>query len=256
MEKYFKAAKKMGIIPNFWLTKEYLNIQDIEIKQVDGLIWIQEGEWAIFPPLPENPENQYNIIKKYPIMDIWSDFTNYSLGEPIEFLDWEYVYQSNNFKKMEGKKWGTFRKNIKKWPGKNKNWEYNMESPTTQQINRLLINWLEGKNEEEIHDYESMLWFLHNGKNRSFLYCKGKLVGINVWDFNKQLNEKYIMYRYCVTEPEEPFLNEFVRYLFYMGLKDSLVIDGGSLGNPGLERFKDKLNPVLKREIYSKRIGG
>jgi hypothetical protein len=27
---------------------------------------------------------------------------------------------------------------------------------------------------------------------------------------------------------------------------DKFINDGGSLGNPGLERFKDKLNPIKK----------
>jgi len=31
-----------------------------------------------------------------------------------------------------------------------------------------------------------------------------------------------------------------------------LVIDGGVLDNPGLERFKDKLNPIRKRPVYTR----
>jgi len=63
------------------------------------------------------------------------------------------------------------------------------------------------------------------------------------------------MYRYCIADPDEPFLDEFMRLLFYQrNAAGKLVIDGGVLGRPGLERFKDKLNPVKKRPVYSRKM--
>jgi hypothetical protein len=50
-------------------------------------------------------------------------------------------------------------------------------------------------------------------------------------------------------------LDEFVRYLFYTDReilsKNKFINDGGTVGNSGLERFKDKLNPFRKRKVYS-----
>jgi len=245
---YLERAEALRIVPNFWLTQEYLSIQDTTIKSNGKVIWIQEDDWAIFPPLPISSD----VIHPgdCPPLRIWSDFENFTLGEKTEFLDWEYTYDSNNFFDMEGGKWKTFRKNVRKWPQRNKEWKYVRTPPPLPEIEGLLIKWLECRG-GEIHDDESLLWFVCSGGNRSFIFKKDKLVGINVWDANGD----YLMYRYCIVDPEEPFLDEFCRWLFYQTMPNRLVIDGGCLGNPGLERFKDRLNPVKKRAIYSRVIG-
>jgi len=89
------------------------------------------------------------------------------------------------------------------------------------------------------------------GIEKMGLYKDGKLVAINIWDENY----KYINYRYCIVDRKEPFLDEFVRYLFYTDLvilkTGKLVNDGGTVGNQGLEHFKDKLNPIRKRKVHS-----
>jgi hypothetical protein len=76
-------------------------------------------------------------------------------------------------------------------------------------------------------------------------------MAVNAWDENWQ----YINFRFCIIRQGEPFLDEFARWLFYtdgqIQAKNKLVNDGGTLGNPGLEHFKDKLNPVHKRKVYS-----
>ena len=253
LDDYLKRAKVLGIIPNFWLTKEYLSTQNITPRSNGKVIWLEEDDWAIFPPLPLWGKLR-DVSLDSPTLRVWSDFENFTIGEPLEFLDWEYTYDAYNFQVMKGKRWAVFRKNSRKWQ-KDKKWEYKPLLPggNNKQAEALLVKWLESKPEEEIHDQESMLHFVLKGSLRGFLFDKDKLVGVNAWDWN-ELHRTFLMYRYCVTDPDEPFLNEFARLLFYQSMPGWLVIDGGCLGNPGLERFKDKLNPVKKRAIYSKII--
>ena len=89
------------------------------------------------------------------------------------------------------------------------------------------------------------------GIEKKGLYKGEKLVALNIWDENY----KYVNYRFCFVDHSEPFLDEFVRYLFYTDLwilsKNKLVNDGGVLGRPGLEKFKDRLHPFRKRKVYS-----
>jgi len=78
-----------------------------------------------------------------------------------------------------------------------------------------------------------------------------QLMAINAWDENWE----FINYRVCIVRQNEPFLDEFVRWLFYTDSQiqssGKLVNDGGTLGSPGLERFKDKMNPYRKRITHS-----
>lgn len=257
VDVYLQRATALSIIPNFWLTREYLGVQDISAKTNGELIWIQEGEWALFPPLPVfGTIETEEIEQKCPPMKIWSDFENYSLGTRLEFLDWEYVYDSRSFFDLRGGRWKVFRKNARKWPRNNPNWAYSEIPPLEFYIRRLLVKWLSRRSDQEIADSESLLWFLLHGSRRAFIFRENEknreweLIGINVWD----ANGKYLIYRYCIVDPDEPFLDEFMRLLFYRMHRNKLVIDGGVLDNPGLERFKDRLNPVKKRAIYSKQI--
>ncbi|OQC75334.1 MAG: hypothetical protein BWX44_00065 [Spirochaetes bacterium ADurb.Bin001] len=247
--QYLERAFQMTISPNFWLTKEYLSFQkDMVLKELKGWIWLQEGEWAVFPPLPSL---DYTPSLVPPKLKIWSDFGNYSLGSELEFLDWEYTYHSRDFSDMRGKKWAVFRKNSRKWPQRNNNWAYTVHAPPNKQIEALLIKWLCKKSNEEIEDAETLLWFVFNGTRRAFLYHHEELIGINIWD--ECYFSNYVVYRYVIVNPDEPFLDEFMRLLFYQNVQ-AYVIDGGVLGRPGLERFKDKLNPIYKRPIYSRQI--
>jgi hypothetical protein len=248
VREYLDRASQMEIIPNFWLTEQYLAIQNAKLQSNGKVMWVQEDDWAIFPPLPLCGNSLMEI--DCPPMKIWSDFENYSVGKVMGFLDWEYTYNSDNFLNMKGGKWQSFRKNCRKWPRANNGWTYNGDAPTPEEISGLLIKWLE-KHEGEIEDSESLIWFVENCQMRAFLRRGGELVGVNVWDGNGA----YLMYRYCITDPDEPYLDEFTRSLFYQSTPGRLVIDGGCLGNPGLERFKDKLNPIKKREVYSRIMG-
>lgn len=255
---FISRAKALGIIPNFWLSEQYLQLQsEARLEQNERMIWVQEGDFAIFPPLPKT--GRLGDLKGHPKVKIWSDFANYSVGKPIAFLDWEYSYRSDDFNDLPGKEWAVFRKNIRKWPKANPNWEYVVhpsQQPSRQDIEGLLIRWLEARPDMVIEDDSSFFWFALEGKHRAFLFKQPLgpgtskiLVGMNVWD---EYDDRYLIYRYCLVDPEESFLDEFLRYRFYQFQPHKIVIDGGTLGNPGLERFKDRLNPFRKRNIFSK----
>lgn len=246
IDQYLERAHELKIIPNFWLTREYLSIQPNIKLETDGkFIWLQEDEWVVFPPLP-----LFDTVKpSLPKLKIWSDFANYTIGKPFQFLDWEYTYAADDFFNMTGGKWKVFRKNCRKWLRRNEGcWTYTTDVPPVPEIKSLLIKWLDNKKDEEIADSESLIWFMFHGSNRAFLKRKSELVGVNIWDENGD----WLIYRYCIADTEERFLDEFLRLLFYQSFPGRLVIDGGVLDNPGLEKFKDKLNPVRKRPVYSR----
>lgn len=251
VQEYLDMAKKYRIIPNFWLSQEYLEFQeDAHLEKNEHVVWIQEDNKALFPPLPLH--SMYEGWREYcPKIKVWSDFINLYIGEHPEFLDWEYTYFSDDFHNLEGKRWAVFRKNIKKWPNKHLDCQYTSDVPSNHSIEKLLMEWLESRIDTVIEDDQSLLKFILEGKHRAFLMNKGELFGINAWDV---YSEHYVIYRYCIAKPYEPFLDEFLRSLFYNSLNKKLVVDGGVLGNQGLERFKDKLNPMLKRPVYSRQI--
>lgn len=252
IQTYLQKAKELEIIPNFWLSEEYLQAQPNVRAESDGsFIWIREGDWVLFPPL-QLPRHKTISLDDCPPMKVWSDFANYAVGDPLDFLDWEYTYQADDFKQMNGGHWSSFRRNSRKWPRRNPDWVYTSDQPSVsdEEVETLLIKWLRGKEKEEIQDHESMLYFLFHGNQRDFILKGDKLVGINVWD----VSANHLIFRYCVTDPDEPFLQEFARLQFYLSVPGHAVIDGGTLDSKGLEQFKDKMNPVLKRRVYSRII--
>lgn len=50
IDQYLERAHELKIIPNFWLTREYLSIQPNIKLETDGkFIWLQEDEWGSIP---------------------------------------------------------------------------------------------------------------------------------------------------------------------------------------------------------------
>jgi hypothetical protein len=213
-------------------------------------VWVEANKWCLFPPLPLNGD-----VTPYPNLKVWSDF--YDLHpdyDKLEFLDNEYIFNPNEFADLSGGRWEVFRKNIRKWPKEHPKWTY-CDDCDEEQVRKVLGNWLEEKM-KTVLDADILVEFAFTsnliGIYRKYLYDgEGTLVAINVWD----QNWKYINFRYCIIDMSQPYLDEFARYLFYtdpdIQISGKLINDGGSLGNKGLEKFKDKLNPVRKREVYS-----
>lgn len=260
--RYLIRAQQLGIVPNFFMSDAYLAIANAEMMERNGWMWMEEGGEIILPPIPS--PLTFPDTMKLPEGKVWAGFENtynlifYSHFYDNMLLDYQYIFNPESFQSMEGGMWETFRKNSRKWSKRNGPGEYISESelnqPNLTQLYPLLGEWLEYRM-ETVQDAEILAEFAvfskHPGITRRFLRVDGRIVGVNAWDENY----KYINYRICITKAGEPFLNEYMRLLFYTDSeilkRGKLVNDGGHIGIPGLEKFKDKMNPVLKKPIYS-----
>lgn len=257
MELWNRVMEKYKIEPNFWCSTEYLRLNGLTQKTKMGWVWIEDEDQWLFPPIhvARGIDYQRNLCN---FVSIWSDFEGFHCEDKIsEFLDYEFIYDPKNFLSLNGKKWMKFRKNIRKWPSRHNGeityrqiWRY--DQSLKEQINNMTIEWLVHKGKEtSIHDSETLLKALEYAENRAVLLCsKNGVMGINIWDSNW----KYINYRFMICRPE-PFLDEYMRYLFYTSdavqFSNKLINDGGCLGNEGLKKFKKSLNPVKIREVKS-----
>lgn len=251
---YLQTLKNRGIIPNFYCSEAYFEAAGFDCYVVKNwaVVIDPESGWNMFPPVRYNislPNSEDNIID-----EIWCDFHNKNgagIGFYSEKMDYEYIYNPIQFLDISGSSWATYRKNIRKWPKHNPNWRYTHELNSYRNLRRLFVDWVRERGGSFfVEDFEVMReYVLKNlpGVEKRYLYDDlGELKGVNIWDSNYY----YINFRYNVVRTE-PFLSEFMRYTFYTSpdiiLTGKLVNDGGSLDNPNLERFKDKLNPIEKR---------
>jgi len=243
---YLEMAKKLSVVPNFYMSEAYFDYARLIEHSDKDRVWVEGNGWCVFPPLP------------YPIdfdENIWCDMGG--LCPPDWYqkkeLDWEYIFDPWDFNDMTGGKWNTFRKNVRKWPRGNPNHAYLSELLDNLSAEHLMGEWLEERM-ESAQDADIMIKMAldhHPNVRHMYLYRGRELVGINVFDWNY----RYINYRLCIVKPGERFLDEYLRFLFYTNsdilLSGMLVNDGGTLGREGLERFKDKMNPKIKRKRYS-----
>lgn len=258
-ELYQKRMIEFQIRPNFWCSYHYVKASGWAFYETEGWIGycdVDDPSVSLLPPIPKPGI----LVFPSSINEIWADFGDnpylnelYSLaGLSPSFMDFEYLYLSNDFKDMSGGKWATFRKNVKKWPkldGEQRNASA-IYRPIldTSGIIPLLIQWLTPKGEEEVvWDSETLTRYVIEIDNKWGLYRDDELIGFNGWDSNDiQLN-----YRYCFCV-NEPFLSDYMRWLFYSSLGEYIWInDGGILDRPSLEFFKDRLNPFMKRKIMT-----
>jgi len=251
-ELYLTRASELKVEPNFFMSVPYVLISGLKARSKDGWIWLNDSQWCVFPPLPLGDSNIDYCAKK-----IWAMFADAQphVDRGYKFLDWQYIFRPSDFLEMIGGQWETFRKNSRKWHRENSGWTYSLKEPSLKIGGELIGQWLQVR-QYSVEDAELIARFAIfaqiSGVYRKFLYnTTGELVGINAWDENW----KYINYRVCIVKQGEPYLDEFMRWLFYTDndilQSGKLVNDGGTLGNKGLERFKDKLNPVSKTQIYS-----
>lgn len=261
---YLKLLEKYKVTPNFICSQEYFEKAKIEEIEKDGFIYWKQYDWILCPPISIHNGELLGVPKDW-ATKIWIDFLYWSppIGYELSFLDWEYIYKPKDFTNMSGGNWSTFRKNVRKFPGRygkapisyvhiNEITRKMGERFVEDGLKNLLVRWLNSQGEnEEIQDDDVILEYLYKGENRKVLIDKDyTLLGINIFD----LNYFYINFRYSFSQ-DHKFLSEYLRYLFYTDPTilhhNKLVNDGGSLGNKNLESFKDKLNPVAKRPVYS-----
>ena len=242
---YLAQVQNRRHSPNFWMSAEY-------IKHAE-LIWCDDGtsfgykvsdddnEWFL-PPISKEGEtfhSNHNIYAGFPL--------SFSNTENSTFLDYQFIYKPSHFLKMAGKKWSVFRKNSRKFPARCMGKTiYRPIHPGEHldEIERLAVKWMEEKG-KTLMDGEVMLKFMLEGENRCGLFYNEQLLGMNIWDENFMFTN----FRYCI-DIGEPFLNEYMRLLFYLSGSIKLVNDGGGLDSPGLFRFKEKLNPVNILRVF------
>ncbi len=240
--------------PNFYVSEPYLILHKVFCFKQNNWVWCEGDGWCIFPPVFMGTENETSVC---PVeLDIWCDWEGYSHNTYAkQVFDYEYIFCPESFTRMIGGKWETFRKNSKKWARNNPNHVVTMHEPTISSKSNLILNWIESHqllvDGDFIIDY--LLQKKNKGINFQYVYKGAELVGINAWD----INWKYINYRMCIASPNEHYLNEYLRWNFYTYIAKTKcyigykVNDGGTLGDKGIEKFKDKLQPDKKRIRYS-----
>lgn len=254
LESYLKNLQLSGINPNFWTSQEYFEKAGwVELdSKSDGMVQIVDSYGDDMLPAIDTE------IPGVLYIQCWSDFDG-MLTKPIQnlkpqFLDYEYIFKAANFMDMSGGKWSLFRKNSRKWANRiGQGFIYKpIDEDSQMQLNEVVVSWLQSLGElETVHDDEVMLKYVFEGENRMGLFTEdGILRAINIWDSNW----KYTNYRYCICR-KEPFLSDFARLLFYQDMyrrnPECLVNDGGVLDKISLKDFKDHMNPISVRKVYS-----
>lgn len=262
MVSYLNQAKTANKLPNFWMSEEYVvkaRLKIVEYKSTgvvsgftseSSLITSEKDEFEWFFPPRNSMDNFFYQTSNYYADFIFTGNTVPTM--PVNFLDYQYIYNPKNFLDLTGKKWKTFRKNIKKWqgnrPGKLK-YEQIKGDEHQDEIEDLVLKWSDGRT---LYDTEVFIRYMFDGENRWGLFKDNILIGMSVFDENF----KFINYRYCIDNGDA-FLNEYVRYCFYMSPviqnKKKLVNDGGSLDSEGLRKFKLRLNPIYIGKVYSRK---
>jgi hypothetical protein len=255
---YLNLIKIYNIDPNFFISKTYFDRPELKAKRNDNWVWIEENGKAIFPALPIYLTKQSDIWEFPFVSSYWCGFDGdvnnewLNLPENKYFLDYQYIYDPNHFLDLSGGKWESFRKNVRRFLKREKGYSYDTVV-NENDIYSLLHKWLEfhKKDAQDAPFIVNHLLEPAEGDYIKYLHDKqGNLLAVNYADENY----KYINYRFIIADRKK-YVDEFARYCFYTDpyilSKNKLVNDGGTLGFEGLERFKDKLNPLKKIKMYS-----
>ena len=180
---------------------------------------------------------------------IFAGFPGMMGNERSVHLDNQYVYDAYRFLDLSGSEWKVYRKNIRKYPnrvGGELNYRRVYPGQREEEVASLLERWAEGRT---IQDPETFVRFVLFGTWRWGLFRDGVLVGLNVGD----VNSAHGVFRYCIDDGT-PYLNEYLRHRFFTSTwarEVRWINDGGDLGNPGLAKFKWKLNPFSVTAVFS-----
>jgi hypothetical protein len=268
---WMNRLQSLNITPNFYCSCAYLTACGAGCYLSDDGRWAyvvdttEDGEdVCMFPPVPATDEVARAVPPQDwpPLFDfIWADFTggvNAPAGYQTSLMDYQYIYDQTLMAEAAGPAFATFRKNARKWPARS---GLELESVAVvrvpgAQAQELCGEWLEA-HQTVVQDVPNMLTYLLNPPPgalvRGMLDNYGYLRALIAYD----INYRYVNFRYCITRPNEPFLEEYVRMLFYrspvaqMNVGRRLINDGGVVDNPGLMNFKDRLNPIRRFESHT-----
>lgn len=237
IQDYLSKMEQLGVEPNFFISKKYLEFHDVKIVDNKGCLEVWDDEGVLFPAIPFNENKSFMV--SFPVQELKEGVLN----------DYQFFYEPKNFNNLFGNKWLVFRKNTNKFKRLYPNWYYTSEIDF-KQLKLLLIEWLE--NRDTIYDADFLVDCILNPQENYLkgVYVGGQLVGVNFADENYQ----YINYRWLICK-KIPLLDEFCRWCFYTDTeiqeKNKLVNDGGCLDNQGLKKFKEKLNPIMVKILYN-----
>ncbi len=266
---WMNRLASLDIHPNFYCSLAYLTASGAQCYLTP------DGDWAyvvdaddgdpvcMFPPVPANdrvaaevPRDQWPALFGF----IWSGFNGYPApeGYETELLDYQYIYDQRSVAAAEGAAYATHRKNARKWPNRT---GHRLEAIAAVRLAQPVIQelcgvWLEERG-GDVEDVPNMLRYLltppPGGIVRALVDPYGYPRAIIAYD----MNHRYINFRYCITRPGEPFLEDYVRSLFYASpavqaqAGTRLVNDGGMVDSPGLAQFKERLCPVERLSCES-----
>jgi len=254
---YLQAMKEGKIEPNFYCSLEYFQKAHCHEVIENGLVTVMDRSNC--PLLPS-----INLIdrKTHPYLladGIWADLVGFrpfltTIQMDKTFLDYNYIYDPQNFQEMRGSQWATFRKNSRKFPNRygNEKLRWTKNISFNNKLESFGLDVIKDFRDNQIHDAGVMLSCLFKGKNRWFLIDikTNNILAVNIWDDN----HLYVNYRFALCM-DIPFLSEYIRLSFYRQMvkekPGKLVNDGGVLDRPTLKAFKDKLNPVKVNKVYS-----
>ena len=251
---YITVLRAFEIQPNFFCSEEYFRRAGWSEVINAGWIWVTDGDQIVLPPINLVTGELSKKIHE----DVWSDLGDFAPenAAPV-FLDYEFLHKPGNLVlDLQGSEWRKFRKNIRKFEKRvNELPEYRPARLDDMPSIRLLIErWLNGLKDDDVHGADIMLDYLLNGENRKVLANRfGHLYGINVWDYN----HKFFNFRFCVCDPDpELFASEYLRMRFFSDplISHCWINDGGALDRPGLQKFKESLNPSTIRKMFSWKV--
>ena len=244
MNLYLEAIRLLGISPNFWCSEELFRRAEWSTLRDFDLVWVADSEGNIMLPVYSEALKKLSFKTQFEY-----GFAGFSGGT---FLDYEYIYNPENFSQLDGGQWRKVRKNLG-WATRyfidNSIWPTITQEADPEAIAELLdkalsdLEWFSPELALEYALYGDNRWFLINGKNK-------KIYAILCWDENWA----YVNFRYCFVDPDIPGLSDYARTEFYRLISEArpgkLVNDGGSLDQPGLATYKRKLNPIKINTIY------
>ncbi len=271
LDYWMTRLERLGITPNFYCSTAYLTASGAQCYLTDDARWAyvidvtDDGdEICMFPPVPATDEVAAEVPRaEWPALFdlIWSDFgggAHTPPGYEARLLDYQYIYDQVELAEAAGSALATFRKNARKWPART---GLMLQSKAVVRIDNaevqdLCADWLEA-HQTVVQDAGNMLTYLltlpPGAIVRGMVDNYGCLRALVAYD----INFHYINFRYCLTRPDEPFLEDYVRKLFYsspvalMNVGRRFINDGGVVDSPGLMKFKDRLCPVERRECHS-----
>lgn len=265
---YIDRCEKLGYHPNFWLSERYFKHAGWRVEQVGDYLRVLDSE-GVDMLLPVNlyyPNNKFKLDVLRNMKYVWALYPgitgimpgNMWVREHMEKLDEQFIFEPSDFLTMEGGDWSTFRKNCRKFPNRYEGGElraaisHHRDEEMIEETLNILVEWLSALGPDaEVYDDDVILAYCKD-PDASF-HCifdgdSNKLLAINIFD----TNYAYTNFRYCLCR-NLPYLSEYARWKFYTDnvSRWKRVNDGGSLGNPKLHAFKQKMNPSETFVIYT-----